>query len=107
MKKTKWTEINNKNTHPEISVREYIEYFFSKYNILSSCDLAILIHPLTNTKLSFIGFQGYISSRLTLLKKEGKIKKIGEKRWKWVKKPTKNSLINNINKRIKNGRISK
>lgn len=74
------------DTGPTVTVTDYIENFFIKYKILKSCDLTILIHPLTKSHMSFRRMQGYISSRLTLLQKQGKIKKIGNKQWKWIKR---------------------
>lgn len=71
----------------DISLREYIEYYLSKYNKMSSTDLTILIHYHSKNILPFKDLQAYIATLLTKLKKKGKIMKVGDKQWQWINQP--------------------
>ena len=85
MKKSKKKDKVESLKIPKISTREYVEYLFNKYKKLTTIDLTILIHSYSKSKLPFRNLQAYISTTLTHLKKQGKIMKIGNKEWLWVK----------------------
>lgn len=66
---------------PKIPLKSYIEHFFLKYKVLTSCDLALLISG--KSDLRFKNLRSAISVNLNRLKKEGKISKIATKQWQW------------------------
>jgi hypothetical protein len=70
---------------PRIPLKQYVEFYFMKFSNLSTMHLALLIHPLVKTDMPISKLQAYISNILNILKRQGKVEKVGNKKWKWVK----------------------
>lgn len=85
MNGNKMTKINKKiNKSQKTPIKEYMEFYFSKYKTLSSCDLTILIHAMSKSELKFNELQKYIATQLTSLKNQKKVIKVGNKQWTWI-----------------------
>ncbi len=81
-KKMKETIVKTKKS-TKIPLKVYVENFLRKYKELTSCDLTILISHSSKSTLTFDRLQASIATTLNIIKKEGKVSKIGQKKWKW------------------------
>lgn len=78
------------NIPHNLTVKEYIRYFLSKHDSLSAFELATLATDYEESdnrgllEKKHTCFYNQIPVVLSLLKKEGKVEKAGNKKWKWI-----------------------
>jgi hypothetical protein len=82
-----FNKFKNLTTIENPPIRTYVEFYLSKYQRLSSCELTILIHALIKSDMSFKKLQSNIATILTKLKNQGKIKKVKGMQWLWIYHP--------------------